>query len=66
MHRLRRALPIILIAAGLVWTGQGIGVIPGSFMTGDPRWAAIGSICLIVGIALAAVELSRRRGRSRV
>ena len=34
---------------GLVWLLQGLGVLPGSFMTGQPFWAVMGAIFLIVG-----------------
>ena len=40
---------------GFVWILQGIGVLPGSFMTGQIVWAAIGSVLLFVsGILLWA------------
>ena len=61
MHRARAIVAFILIAAGLVWFGQGIGAIPGSFMTGDPTWAWIGAACVVVGVAIAALEIRSRR-----
>lgn len=52
---------ILLLLMGLVWLGQGLGFIPGSFMTGQLMWAIIGAIL----IALAAWLLwSTFRGRS--
>jgi hypothetical protein len=39
--------------AGVVWLGQGLGLIPGSFMTGDPFWAGAGAVAVVVGGALA-------------
>jgi membrane-bound ClpP family serine protease len=38
--------------AGAVWFLQGINVLPGSFMTGQIRWAVYGGIAFAVGIAL--------------
>ena len=38
---------------GMVWIFQGIGVLPGSFMTGQIVWAAIGSVLLFVSGVLA-------------
>ena len=61
MHRVRAMAAFILIAAGLVWIGQGSGLIPGSFMTGDPTWAWIGAACVVAGVAVAAVEIRSRR-----
>ena len=43
---------ILLIAVGLVWTLQGIGVLGGSAMTGSMMWAIIGPILAIIGIYL--------------
>ena len=61
MHRPRAILPVVLIALGLVWIGQGTGLLAGrSFMVGDPTWTVIGAICVIVGVALGWRELRRR------
>jgi hypothetical protein len=55
-------LAIILVAVGLVWIGQGTGVLQGrSFMVGDMRWATIGAACVVAGGVVAATEIRRRR-----
>jgi hypothetical protein len=54
---------VVLILVGLVWIGQGIGIIHGSFMTGDAVWAFIGSVTLVVGLVLIGVAASRRDRR---
>jgi hypothetical protein len=41
-----------LVAIGGVWFLQGVGVLPGSFMTGQTKWAVIGGIAAVVGAAL--------------
>ncbi|MEO5939328.1 MAG: hypothetical protein ABIZ72_00400 [Candidatus Limnocylindrales bacterium] len=62
MNRSRPILAIILVAIGLVWIGQGTGVLKGtSFMVGDTKWAIIGAVAVISGVALGAIELRRRR-----
>ena len=43
---------ILLILVGGVWFFQGIGVIPGSFMTGQEFWAVAGILAVISGVAL--------------
>lgn len=43
---------------GLVWIGQGIGVIGGSGMTGMPVFAVLGAVLVIA----AGVILARARG----
>jgi EamA domain-containing membrane protein RarD len=49
----RFVLPVVLVAVGLVWIGQGLGLLRGSsFMVDDVRWAVIG-VVLVVGGWLA-------------
>jgi hypothetical protein len=43
---------VALALIGLVWVGQGLGYIGGSFMTGDPTWAVIGAVTAVAGGAL--------------
>ncbi|MCC6297811.1 MAG: hypothetical protein IT314_00820 [Anaerolineales bacterium] len=50
---------ILLFLAGLVFFLQGINILPGSFMTGDPQWAINGSIMMAIGGALT--WFARRR-----
>jgi hypothetical protein len=42
----------ILLLMGTVWFFQGINVLPGSFMTGQIRWAVYGGMADLVGVAL--------------
>ena len=49
---IRRAIAIVLILVGVVWFFQGIGVIEGSFMTGEAVWAVLGVVCVVAGAAL--------------
>jgi hypothetical protein len=42
--------PFVLI--GIIWVLQGIGMLPGSFMTGDIKWALIGAPLALAGGAL--------------
>jgi hypothetical protein len=51
-----RIVAVVALLAGLVFFLQGIGVIPGSFMTGRSEWAVIGA-ALVAG-AVALVWLS--------
>jgi len=41
-------LAVLCDVTGGVWILQGIGVLPGSFMTGQIVWAAIGAVLLFV------------------
>jgi hypothetical protein len=49
---------VVLVLIGGVWILQGINVLPGSFMTGQTKWAVYGAITAVIGIAL--IVLSRR------
>ena len=52
----------LVVLAGAVFAGQGLGYIPGSFMSNDIHWFWIGSAMIVVGLALAgAVFLGRPR-----
>lgn len=53
-------LIVVLTAVGLVWVGQGIGLIEGSFMTGEPTWTIIGAAMVAAAVVLAVS--ARRRG----
>ena len=52
-------LGVLIFLAGLVWFLQGINVLPGSFMTGDPQWAINGAI--MMGVALVLFYFANRR-----
>jgi hypothetical protein len=47
-----KTLGILLILAGAVWFLQGINLLPGSFMTGNPQWAINGGVAMLVGAGL--------------
>jgi hypothetical protein len=52
-----------LAAVGLVWIGQGFGLLrSSSFMTDDARWAIAGVAILLIGAVLAwtAVRAGQR------
>jgi hypothetical protein len=46
---------------GAVWFLQGIGVLPGSFMTGQREWSIYGGLLILVSVGL--LTRSRRRNR---
>ena len=62
---MRIALNIIgalLVFFGGVWVLQGINVLPGSFMSGQTRWAVRGGIALVAGIGLLVSANRKRQG----
>jgi hypothetical protein len=62
--RTRWILAAGLTAVGLIWIGQGLGILRGSsFMVDDLRWAIAGAVLLVAAALLGWASL---RGRSRV
>ena len=55
---------VIALILGGVFAGQGMNLIPGSFMTGSRMWLSIGLIIAIVGVILIVLGL-RRPGHGR-
>jgi hypothetical protein len=53
----------LLDLAGTVWLLQGIGVLPGSFMTGQTEWAVYGALTIVAGMALIVYANRRRAAR---
>lgn len=43
---------ILLFLIGLVFFLQGINILPGSYMTGDPQWAINGGIMMVIGAGM--------------
>jgi MYXO-CTERM domain-containing protein len=53
-------LGILCLLLGCVWFLQGINVLPGSFMTGQTKWAIYGALLVLVGIGLLFTARRRR------
>jgi hypothetical protein len=49
-----------LIVVGVVWILQGINVLPGSFMSGRPGYALLGSVVTVVGLVVLLRSARRR------
>jgi hypothetical protein len=52
---------VVLALLGLLWLLQGVGVVGGSFMSGEPVWAVIGLVLLLLGGRLLAEALRGNR-----
>ena len=53
----------LMVLMGTIWFLQGINVLPGSFMTGDLRWALYGGIAVVAGV-MVLLRNNRRVMRS--
>ncbi len=49
MRWLRGIVGLFLLLLGLVWIAQGTMLLPGSAMSGQIQWAAIGLVLVIIG-----------------
>jgi hypothetical protein len=58
----RLIVAVACVAVGLVWIGQGSGLLQGSsFMVDDARWAIAGTVLVVVGAVLAISAVRSRR-----
>ena len=51
---------ILLLLLGALWTLQGVGILAGSVMSGQPFWATVGVVLLVVGAILCYFGFRRR------
>ena len=51
---------VIRVIVGVIWFLQGINILPGSFMTGQTKWAIYGAISFIVGVGVLLFTYLRR------
>jgi hypothetical protein len=52
MRILLNVVGVVLVFFGGVWFLQGINVLPGSFMTGQIKWAVYGGIAFVAGVVV--------------
>jgi len=62
--RTRVVVAALLFVLGAVWIGQGIGVVHGSFMTGEAIWAVIGAIVILFAVSIVWGALRERARRA--
>lgn len=54
----------LMVLMGGTWLLQGVGILPGSFMTGQAFWAVVGAIVLVVGAVLCFLGARRSSRRT--
>jgi hypothetical protein len=65
LSMLIRGIPgVLLCLIGAVWIAQGTGALNGSMMSGRGRYAVLGAVVALIGVALLASAWRVRRGRS--
>ena len=60
MKMLLNIIGIIVLLSGGTFFLQGINVLPGSYMTGDPQWAINGSVMIVIALGLL-FRVNRRK-----
>ena len=53
----------LMVLMGGTWLLQGVGILPGSFMTGQSFWAVVGAVVLVAGTVLCSVGFRKSRRR---
>ncbi len=48
MKKVVMVISVLIFLSGLIFFLQGINILPGSAMTGDPQWAINGGIMMVV------------------
>jgi hypothetical protein len=56
MRPSRLVVALLLALVGLVWIGQGTGLIAGSAMSGTTFWAIVGLVLLALAVVVLVVE----------
>jgi len=51
---------VLALLMGCVWILQGINIRPGSFMTGQPKWAVYGGLLMLAALGLL-IRANHRR-----
>jgi len=49
MKKVVTVISVLVFLVGLGWFLQGINVLPGSFMSGNPQWVINGIITMVIG-----------------
>ena len=59
-HWVLLGVGMVLDLIGTVWLLQGVNLLPGSFMTGQPFWAVAGLVAMIAGLGLIVLAVRRK------
>ncbi|NWF62686.1 MAG: hypothetical protein HXY38_00090 [Chloroflexi bacterium] len=55
-----RVLAALFMLVGIIWILQGVNLLPGSFMTGDPQWTINGAIAAAIGLGIFAYTFQKK------
>jgi hypothetical protein len=62
MNPFRLGVSIVMLLVGLLWIGQGTGMVGGSAMSSQSIWALIGAVLVVAaaGVAWTARRTARK------
>jgi uncharacterized protein (TIGR03382 family) len=60
LHWVLLGVGLLLDLLGVIWLLQGINLLPGSFMTGQPFWAGAGIVMMLIGMGLVLLAMRRK------
>jgi membrane-bound ClpP family serine protease len=60
MKKLLNIFGYVFALVGIIWILQGVNILPGSFMTGQIKWAWYGGITLVIGIYFLLTSRSKK------
>jgi hypothetical protein len=52
LKNILKVFAVLLMIAGVIWALQGLNILPGTFMRGDPQWIINGAITALIGAGL--------------
>ena len=52
---------VLLCIVGMIWILQGMGMLRGSFMTGEALWAWMGAACVLFALPLLTLGIRSRQ-----
>lgn len=64
MRALLFAVSGVVLVVGVIFVGQGVGLIQGSSMTGEVTWAVVGAVFIVLAALLLGFLLRGRHARS--
>jgi hypothetical protein len=62
MRIILNVVGVLFVLVGCVWFLQGINILPGSFMTGQTKWAIYGGLLVVAGIVVLVFAKRLLRG----
>ncbi len=62
---LKLVIGVVCGLLGVVWLGQGLNLIKGSFMSAQPQWAVIGAVLVVVAPGWCGPPSATKAGSAR-